>query len=125
MEFVHKKKIQVYPRLSTTVSGHELGRLLGIINFHRRCFPDTARKQHFIFALIPDRKKKSHRAVQWTEKALENFQRLKQDLKEATPLSHPDPASPFCLTVDASLTAIGAALQQKRGSKIVLPAFFS
>lgn len=63
----------------------------------------------------------------WSSGAQAAFKTLKKLFTSASILTHPHPALPFVLEVDASEIAVGAVLSQRKGSKALLNtvAFFS
>lgn len=98
---------------------------LGMINFYRRCLPNSAVVQSKLFALIKTNKKRDKTPVAWTEEATNAFGELKKQLADAALLAHPNGELPITITTDASDTAIGAALHQIHGDRSEPLAFFS
>ena len=56
--------------------------------------------------------KKKHAALYWKEEHQQSFDAAKNALADATLLIHPVAGVPLALTVDASLFAVGGALEQ-------------
>ncbi|UYV80713.1 hypothetical protein LAZ67_19001520 [Cordylochernes scorpioides] len=100
----------------------KLRRFLGMLNFYRRCLPNSASTQAPLHAMIEGRKNAS---CQWIPTALQAFDQCKFQLANAALLHHPFPEAPLCLTVDASDFAVGAALHQQVGNNFQSIAFFS
>ena len=63
--------------------------------------------------------------LQWTEQLVEDFNKLKQALADATQLTHWHPSAETSLMVDASDVAVGAVLQQKISGQWQPHGFFS
>lgn len=116
------KAVQEYP-LPKTVE--ELRRFLGLINFYRRLLPNTAKTQQPLFDMCGPVKRNDRRELKWTADAEVAFNKLKDELANATLLAHPDPNAQLALTVDASDYAVGAALHQIVQGKIQPLGFFS
>lgn len=91
----------------------ELKRFLGMVNFYRRFLPHAAAEQAPLNALtVGSKKKKDKSVVQWTDEAKDAFTRCKERLTEATTLAFQNDKAQLSIAVDASDTAMGAALQQ-------------
>lgn len=106
----------------TTV--RELRRFLGMINFYRRFLPHAAEIQAPLNALLTGSVKASH-PVGWTDETLNAFNNCKKSLCDATLLVHPDCHADLALVTDASDTAMGAVLQQRKNDIWQPLAFFS
>ena len=63
--------------------------------------------------------------IDWSKECQNAFNKVKEVLSEAVLLHHPQPNAPTSLTVDASITAIGAQLEQRQSGSWVSLAFFS
>lgn len=100
----------------------DLHRFLGLKDFYRKSFPDTVRK--VIFDLTKDFKKHDKRVINWKDEARNAFKQLMEDLASSTLLHHPTSILPVVLMVDASNSAMVAALQQVWGNNIEHLAFF-
>lgn len=109
--------------LPETVS--DLKRFLGIINFYRRSLPNAAQSQLLLTDLTKGSIKIDKTKIPWNSNLEAEFDKLKQDLANASLLFHPDPTLPFSLAVDASNRSIGAVLQQHRNGILEPLAFFS
>jgi hypothetical protein len=55
---------------------------------------------------------RSSHPVTWTPELLKAFEECKASLSRANLLAHPDPSAPLSLVTDASISAMGAVLQQ-------------
>lgn len=114
--------IQDFPEPRTI---KELRRFLGMINFYRRFIPGAACIQAPLNSLLAGPKTKGAQPVAWTPQLSDAFKRCKISLSQATLLVHPDPDAQLTIQTDASDTAIGAVLQQRRGIEWQPLAFFS
>lgn len=103
----------------------QLRRFLAMINFYRRFLPNAAKIQIPLNKLLVNCKKNDKRPVLWNEEAEQAFLKCKTALAEAATLAYPDSQQQMCLLVDASGTAVGAALNciTQNGPKPI--AFFS
>lgn len=115
------QSIKDFPKPKTV---KELRRFLGMLNFYRRFIPGAAKIQAPLNALLGDSVKGSH-PVNITGDSLDAFEECKASLCRATMLAHPDVDAKLGLVTDASDTAVGAALQQKKYGKWQPLAFFS
>lgn len=102
----------------------ELRRFLGMINFYRKFLPDAAKIQAPLHALLTD-KVKGTKPVTITGETLKAFQKCKESLCSATLLAHPDLNARIAIVTDASDTAIGAAIHQRKGDDWEPLGFFS
>lgn len=103
----------------------ELRRFLGMMNFYRRFLPGAASLQAPLNSLLAGPKAKGSRPIEATPEFLEHFAKCKTSLSEATMLAHPDMQAELSIQTDASDSAMGAVLQQKRGETWEPLAFFS
>lgn len=109
--------------LPKTIS--ELRRFLAILNFYHRFIPNAAKKQAILHELTKSKKKHDNTPISWSEEHISAFNICKNLLSEATLLAHPNPNAQMSLSVDASDTAIGAALHQSHHGSFQPLAFFS
>lgn len=107
-----EEKIEVIKKYPLPTIAKELRRFLAMINFYRRFIPNAVEHQAPLQRLIPGNKKNDKTPIEWTPLTIELFDKCKQDLINATILSHPAPESKISLTTDASDTAVGAVLHQ-------------
>ncbi|CAH2099424.1 unnamed protein product [Euphydryas editha] len=122
-----ESKVQAIKDCPPPKTVRELRRFLGIklmLNFYRRFLPNAAQSQAPLNALLTGSVKASH-PVNITGPALVAFEQCKQDLCNATLLSHPDCDSQLALVTDASDVALGAVLQQLKDDIWQPLAFFS
>lgn len=103
----------------------QLRRFLGMINFYRRFLRDAAAIQAPLHAVLSGPKVKGSHPVVWTPELLKAFEECKASLSHATLLAHPDSSAPVALVTDASNSAIGAVLQQRKHDSWQPLAFFS
>lgn len=103
----------------------ELRRFLGMINFYRNNIPRAAENQKELNQLIHGSKKNDKTKIIWTTEAKKAFEKCKEDIKNATQLSHPIANAPFSLMTDASDTCAGGVLQQRIKNSWKPLAFFS
>ncbi|CAH2087681.1 unnamed protein product [Euphydryas editha] len=119
-----ESKVQAIKDCPPPKTVRELRRFLGMLNFYRRFLPNAAQSQAPLNALLTGSVKASH-PVNITGPALVAFEQCKQDLCNATLLSHPDCDSQLALVTDASDVALGAVLQQLKDDIWQPLAFFS
>lgn len=114
--------IKQFPQPTTV---QELRRFLGIINFYRRCLPNSASTQAVLYELTKGCKKRDKSLINWTEESSAAFLKLKDDLSSAALLAHPSSTLDIVLMVDASNTAVGAAIHQVKENIFQPLGFFS
>lgn len=103
----------------------ELRRYLAMINFYRRFLPHAASTQAPLNEFLKGAKKNDKTPIQWTEESSSAFEKSKSDLVNATVLYHPSHDAPIAIVVDASDTAVGAAINQQTTKGWQPLAFFS
>lgn len=103
------ESIRNFP-LPKTVS--ELKTYIAMINFYRKFIPNAVQAQIPLLQFLKGNKKKDRTEIVWTDETRQAFEKCKTQLIEATLLNHPKPNAGIFLSVDASNTAIGAALHQ-------------
>ncbi|CAK1578763.1 unnamed protein product [Parnassius mnemosyne] len=113
--------VQDYPIPKTV---RELRRFLGILNFYRKFIPGAAKIQAPLHALLTGRVKGSH-PVNISGDTKTAFENCKRSLCTAALLAHPDSDARLALVTDASDTAIGAVLQQRKNNCWQPLGFFS
>lgn len=104
------KAIIDFPKPDTI---EELRRFLGMLNFYRAHIPHSADHQAALNKYLGNSRRKDKSKINWTPEATENFEKCKDDLKNATLLYFPSAHTPLSLMTDASDTSVGAVLQQK------------
>lgn len=114
--------IREYPAPKTV---KELRRFLGMLNFYRRFIPNAAQLQAPLNNVFNGTKIKGSHPVNMTPHLLQAFEDCKESLSRATLLAHPDPTAELAIVTDASDTAIGGVLQQKKGEDWEPLAFYS
>ena len=80
---------------------------LGIGSYYRRFIRDYARRAQPLQKLISQ-----DAQFEWGEAQQKAFEDIKQAIREATLMRHPDPTKPFVIDCDASILGLGAALHQ-------------
>ncbi|XP_069995023.1 uncharacterized protein [Penaeus vannamei] len=96
-----------------------------------RKFPKPATEKHCaqllqpLHALITPNRASKNTQIKWTSPTNETFEACKEALASGTLLNHPLPEAPLSIAVDASDTAIGVVLQQRRGKEWQPLAFYS
>jgi hypothetical protein len=80
---------------------------LGLASYYRRFIKDFSKVSAPLYGLL-----KKDIKYEWTDERQQVFQFLKDQLISAPLLSYPDFTKPFILFTDASLTALGAVIEQ-------------
>jgi len=88
----------------------ELQAFLGKINYYGRFINNLSEKAHPLHALL-----KKSVEFNWTDACEKAFKLLKNDIINATKLSHFDESKPLILATDASQYGVGAALDANAG----------
>lgn len=114
--------IENYPKPKTVV---QLKGFLGLVNFHRRFLKNAAEYLRELDIIAKTNKKKDNSPVQWNAAAERAFEKTKQEIADATMLTHPVHDARLILHTDASNTAIGAALHQEIDGELQPLGFFS
>ncbi|GFQ69389.1 enzymatic polyprotein [Trichonephila clavata] len=91
----------------------ELRRFLAICNLYRHFIPHAARTQAVLNSYLKGTKKNDRTPILWSEESAAAFEKCKKDLAEAAVLYHPSADASLAIGVDASDTAVGAALHQQ------------
>ena len=101
---------------------------LGLCNYYEEYVPGYAEIAWRIMEKLkvrgPDAKAGSNLKLEWTPEEMEAFHALKKALSQALSLYQVVPDEPFQMRTDASNTALGAVLQQKRDTWVPV-CFFS
>ena len=108
-----EEKVAAINRFEQPVLVKDLRRFLGMLNFYRRFIRQAASIQAPLHAALAGPKVKSSQPVDWTPTMVQAFEDCKASLSRATLLAHPNPSTKLALFIDASVIAIGAALQQR------------
>lgn len=103
----------------------ELRRFIAMVNFYRRFIPRAASSQAALQKLIKGNKKNDTTPIEWTELSNTAFEKAKDELANAVLLAHPAKDAPLMLHVDASDTAVGAALHQVVDGELQPLGFYS
>ena len=100
----------------------ELRAFLGLAGYYRRF---VRKFSEIALPLTELTRNVTHQRLQWGARQQLAFIELKRALQSTPVLALPDPALPFVLNCDASGYAVGAVLQQDRGSGLQPIAFMS
>lgn len=103
----------------------ELKSFLCMINFYKKFIPHATKHQANLQAMIVGNKKNDRTLLTWTTELENAFKMCKDELANATLLAHPSPNAELSLFVDASDTAVGAALHQIIDSELQPLGFYS
>lgn len=106
-----------------TVQG--MRRFLGMLNFYRRFLPNAAKYQAPLIDAVAATNSKGAKPFPWTPELEQCFNDCKKSLTTVTALSHPNASASLGLFTDASITHLGACLQQKVSNDWQPIAFFS
>ena len=116
------RAITEYSKPKTMV---ELRRFLGMVNFYRKNLKHAAEIQAPLQKFLCDSRKNDKRLIPWDTESDSAFERVKQDLANATLLSHPALDAKTRLVTDASNFGMGASLEQWFDDSWKPLAFFS
>lgn len=103
----------------------ELKTFIAMINFYRKFIPHATEHQAKLQSLIVGNKKNDKTPVVWSSETEHAFEKCKQQLADATLLAHPSATAQLALFVDASDTAVGAALHQEIDGQLQPLGFYS
>ena len=115
------KKTQAVQDFSHPSNKTEVQRFLGFVNFYRRFIPAAAK----ILKPLTDSLAGSNRGFEWATEMERSFQKAKTALANAPLLVHPSSSATISLAVDASVSHVGAVLQQLQEGVWAPLAFFS
>lgn len=90
----------------------ELKSFIAMINFYKRFLPHATIHQAKLLSMIHGNKKNDRTPLIWSPDTEDAFAKCKIELANATLLAHPSANAELALYVDASDTAVGAALHQ-------------
>ncbi|GFX80999.1 retrovirus-related Pol polyprotein from transposon 17.6 [Trichonephila clavipes] len=132
LHLVPKKGISPLPEKVVAITNfpkpetvNELHRFLAIYKFYRRFVRHAARTQAVLNNYLKGAKRNDWTPILWSEESAAAFEKCKKDLSDATVLHHPSADESFAIVVDASDTAVGAALHQQTSKGWQPLAFFS
>ena len=112
--------IDVFPQPETA---RQLQTYLGMVNFYRRFLPGAANVLRPLTEVLKGGKTGK---LLWTVEMQKAFQDSKRGIVNAVELAHPNQKAILSLAVDASMTHVGAVLQQRVGGGQLRPlAFYS
>jgi transposase InsO family protein len=104
------KKVETVQAWPQPTNIKELQSFLGLCNYYRRFIADYSK----VAAPLTDLTHKDT-PYEWSPKAKEAFEELKERMTQTPILVIPDPELPFTVTTDASDFAVGAVLSQDQG----------
>ena len=107
------EKVQAIKNFTKPKTFTELRRFLGMVNFYRRNLKNAATTQAPLNKFLINSKKNDKTPILWNPEAEAAFEKVKEDLAQATLLVHPAPQAKIRLISDASDAAMGAALEQQ------------
>mgnify|MGYP004574657049 CR=1 FL=1 len=90
----------------------KLHKFIGIINYYHRYIPKIAEDLAPLHNLITELNKTKTKEIQWTESTKNAFQAVRTKFCNLTLLNHYNKNCKLSISVDASIVAIGAVLQQ-------------
>ncbi|ROT61804.1 hypothetical protein C7M84_020379 [Penaeus vannamei] len=120
-----QEKVTAIRKFPKPATEKQLRKFLEMFNFYRRFVLKCAQLLKPLHALITPNRASRNTKIKWTPPTNEAFEACKEALASANLLNHPLPEAPLNIAVDASDTAIGAVLQQRRGKQWQPLAFFS
>ena len=119
---VMEDKIEAVRDWPVPTSMRELRAFLGLAGYYRRFVKGFS---EIALPLTELTRNAAHQRLQWGARQQLAFVELKRALQETPVLALPDPALPFVVNCDASGYAVGAVLQQDRGTGLQPIAFLS
>jgi hypothetical protein len=96
-----------------------------MLNFYRSFLPHSANAQAPLHDVLCGPGFKGTHPITWTPELHKSFEECKASFSRATLLAHPDTSAPLALVTDASMSAMGAVLQQRVMNAWQPLAFFS
>ena len=119
---VMEDKIEAVRDWPVPTSMRELRAFLGLAGYYRRFVKGFS---EIALPLTELTRNATHQRLQWGGRQQLAFIELKRAVQETPVLALPDPTLPFVVNCDASGYAVGAVLQQDRGSGLQPIAFLS
>lgn len=119
---VMEDKIEAVRDWPVPTSMRELRAFLGLAGYYRRFVRDFS---DIALPLTELTRNVTHQRLQWGARQQVAFVELKRALQTTPVLALPDPSLPFVVNCDASGYAVGAVLQQDRGSGLQPIAYMS
>jgi hypothetical protein len=119
---VMEDKIETVRDWPIPTTMRELRAFLGLAGYYRRFVKGFS---EIALPLTELTRNATHQRLQWGARQQLAFMELKGALQSTPVLALPDPALPFVVNCDASGYAVGAVLQQDRGSGLQPVAFLS
>lgn len=106
------EKVAAINKYERPTIAENLRRFIAMINFYRRFIPHAVENQTILQKLINGNKKNDNTIIVWNDTATIAFEKCKEELAKSVMLAHPASNAPLMLQVDASDSAVGAALHQ-------------
>ena len=103
------KKVQAISSLSAPKDKQELQSLLGSVNFLATFVPNLAKRTYLMRSPL---KQIVHFMIIWTPDMQKELDMIKEEIANATKLSHYDPNKPIIIETDASHKGLGGVLIQ-------------
>jgi hypothetical protein len=119
---VMEDKIEAVRDWPVPTTMRELRAFLGLAGYYRRFVKGFS---EIALSLTELTRNATHQRLQWGARQQLAFIELKRALQSTPVLALPDPTLPFVVNCDASGYAVGAVLQQDRGSGLQPVAFLS
>ena len=119
---VMEDKVEAVRDWPVPTTMRELRAFLGLAGYYRRFVKGFS---EIALPLTELTRNATHQRLQWGAKQQLAFLELKRALQTTPVLALPDPTLPFVVSCDASGYAVGAVLQQDRGSGLQPIAFLS
>lgn len=116
------KALANFPRPKTV---DQLRRFLAMVNFYHRFIKNASSIQAELHDVLKGKAKKDKSEIVWNNILESAFSNCKQQISNAALLAHPVHNAKLSLEVDASDSAIGAALNQIIGAEVQPLGFFS
>ena len=105
-------KVQIITDFPEPASLRKLREFLGLVNFYRRFVPDCADLLQPLTEMLQSKGRKNP-PINLDATQRSAFEKVKQQLADATLLVHPNVNAPLCLITDAFDVGIGSVLQQQ------------
>lgn len=119
------EKVEVIRKYPKPTIAKELKSFIAMINFYRKFLPHAMTHQAKLQAMIIGNKRNDRTPLIWSTDTENAFEQCKNDLANAALLAHPSATADLALYVDASDTAVGAALHQVIENELQPLGFYS
>lgn len=119
------ERVQCIQNYQQPTTSGELSQFFGVINFYHSMIPHAAEAQAILRPMMTSSKKNDKTILNWNSETTAAFETCKKSLAEKTLLAHPLKNAHLILHVDASGTAIGAAVHQVVNDRLQPLGFYS